>query len=272
MSFDDILSFLNSSFVSASISALAGAALGAWGAGVATARATRRKELRDAFRQANASLVLAKTALDQIYSVKKQNVQPIVGEFYVGRAAFERERSAPASTQSVVTVHFNLMHLSPLALPLSGLGNIVGSGQMMPGKALALVAMLEQSAKDHENALVHRAKVIEELRGSTAPVEEKACIYYGFPLPDRGSNMMFKSSIDAVGLYTDDLAFFSLELVEVLARHAQVVRQKLVKVDRSAPKASAVDLDSLKMSGLVPNRENYESWLSGYIEDGASIE
>ena len=274
MFLDEALKILNSSFASASISALAGAALGAWGAGAATARAARKKELSDALRQANASLVLAMTAVNQIYSLKKQHVKPFVDEFNERRSSIERGRKTSnlASGDKVLTVHFNMMHLSPLNLPLVGLANLASSGQMMPGKALALVAMLEQTVKDHEDALVHRARVIEELRTSESSVEEKVCIYYGFPLPNGGSNLMFKSSIEAISLYTDDLAFFSLELVEILALHAQNVQKKLRKLDGSAPQAAKVDLAILKESGLVPPRADYESWLSGYVEGDRSKE
>lgn len=260
-----VMHFLNSSFVSASVSALAGAAFGAWGAGLAAARAARRKELGDALRQANAAIVLGMTALDAVYSLKKQHIIPLFDEFQLARRELERyQTKGVAAGTEVIKVKFNMLHLSPLKLPIDGLNNLMMAGQMMPGRALALVAIIEQTLGEHQVALEHRYRVIEELRISKVGIEEKMCVYFGFPDKEGGSNLMFKTSMEALNLYTDDLAFFVVELVEELLEHAAKVAAQLHKIDRSAPRAVAADLSTLKMSGLVPARENYESWLSGY--------
>lgn len=259
-----VMDFLNSSFVSASVSALAGAAFGAWGAGLATARAARKKELGDALRQANAAVVLGMTALDAIYSLKKQHVVPLFDEFELSRRELEAHLYERSHSGQQVKVKFNMLHLSPLKLPIDGLNGLVMAGQMMPGRALALTAMLEQTLVEHQVALEHRYRVIEELRSSSAGLEEKMRIYFGFPDKEGGSNLMFKTSMEALKLYTDDLAFFVVELVEDLLEHAANVAAKLRKIDRSAPRALAADLSLLKESGLIPSKENYESWLSGY--------
>lgn len=72
--------FLNSEFAAAFLSALAGAGLGVLGAQRVAERTSRRKELIDALRQANALIVLASTICNQALSVKNQHVGPIAAQ------------------------------------------------------------------------------------------------------------------------------------------------------------------------------------------------
>src|SRR5690348_10597319 len=90
---EETRSFLNSAFVSAFLSALAGAGLGVWGAQRVAERSTRRKELRDALRQANALIVLAATISNQALSVKKQHIAPLAQTY------FEEQKLAEATNE-----------------------------------------------------------------------------------------------------------------------------------------------------------------------------
>ena len=76
-----IVGFLNSSFISAFLSALAGAGFGVWGAQSLAERSARAKELLEALRQANAIVVLASTIANQALSVKKQHIKPLSDQY-----------------------------------------------------------------------------------------------------------------------------------------------------------------------------------------------
>src|SRR5690606_36068966 len=82
---ESLRGFLNSAFISAFLSALAGAGLGVWGAQRLAARAARRRELLDALRQANALIVLAATISNQALSVKRQHVAPLSTTYFTER-------------------------------------------------------------------------------------------------------------------------------------------------------------------------------------------
>jgi ABC-type siderophore export system fused ATPase/permease subunit len=86
------VSFLNSSFISAFLSALAGAGLGVWGAQKLTERSTRARELLDSFRQANAIIVLATTISNQALSIKKQHIKPLSDRYFEDRKSAKVNR------------------------------------------------------------------------------------------------------------------------------------------------------------------------------------
>jgi DNA-binding SARP family transcriptional activator len=68
----------------------------------------------------------------------------------------------------------------------------------------------------------------------------------------------------AITQYTDDVAFFAAELADEIQSHAAHVREKLLKLTKEAPKVSTVDFSGPRESGLMPPRDHYESWLSGF--------
>ena len=142
-----IVGFLNSSFISAFLSALAGAGFGVWGAQSLAERSARAKELLEALRQANAIVVLASTIANQALSVKKQHIKPLSDQYFKDRDAAEvlqnnLTNGAPAQP---TTFQIQLTKITPLTLPIETLKNLTFSAQLMPGRALALVSMVEQS-------------------------------------------------------------------------------------------------------------------------------
>ena len=152
-------SFLNSSFISAFLSALAGAGLGVWGAQRLAERSARAKELLEGLRQANAIVVLASTIANQALSVKKQHVKPLSDQYFKDRdeAKELQDKLSSGAPAQPTTFHFQLTKITPLTLPIETLKNLTFSAQLMPGRALALVSMLEQSITELAHAITGAA-------------------------------------------------------------------------------------------------------------------
>ena len=259
--------FLNSAFISAFLSALTGAGLGVLGAQWLAERSTRRRELLDAMRQANALVVLAATISNQALSVKKQNIAPLSATYFEERKAAEttNEILLDCGTLEKMT-HFKaeMVHITPLTVPIEALKSLTYSAQLMPGRALALVAMVEQSLTELAHAIRLRSEQIELFKSREMSMELFVQSYFGLKRRDGNIDSLYYDLMVAVTQYTDDVAFFGAELADEIQAHAIRVREKLVRLTNEVPKVTTVDFTGPRGTGLMPPRENYESWLSGF--------
>jgi hypothetical protein len=259
--------FLNSEFTAAFLSALAGAGLGVLGAQRVAERASKRKELVDALRQANALIVLSSTICNQALSVKNQHVGPLASQYFRDREAAEQLNATLLSGRAPDrALHFqaNLVNITPLTVPIDALKNLTYSAQLMPGRALALVSMVEQSLTELGHAIRVRQEQVGQFRAEDMSVELKAQTYFGLKRRDGNTDSLYHDSMVAIAQYTDDIAFFSAELAEELQSHALRMRGRLTKLTKEAPKATMVDFSGARESGLMPPREAYEAWLAGF--------
>lgn len=260
-----IRGIFNSSFFSAFISALAGAGFGVLGAQNLAERTTRTRELLESLRKANAIIVLAATIANQALTLKKQHVNPLYGRYMKDRKdvsdAYEKFQKGQLWVQP--RFEAELTKSAPLTLPIDALTNLIFSTQLIPGRALALVSMLEQSTNDLAHAIKSRAEMIDNFYKSTHDDSAFTLDYFGLKKKDGSVNSMYHDLIVAISQYTDDIVFFGAELAEELHNHAQKVRVKLLKLRSDVPKVSSVDFSGPSNSGLMPLRENYSSWLSG---------
>ena len=259
--------FLDSAFVSAFLSSLAGAGLGVWGAQRLAERSSRRKELLDGLRQANALVVLAATIANQALSVKKQHIAPLSKRYFEDKEAAEAANDVllqGGRPEKVIHFQAEMLKITPLTVPVEALKNLTYSTQLMPGRALALVAMVEQSLTELSYAIGVRSEQIELFKGQDMPLELFVQSYFGLKRRDGNIDSLFHDSMVAVTQYIDDVAFFGSELADELQGHAARIRQRLLKLSKEAPKATTADFSGPRESGLMPPRENYESWLSGF--------
>jgi hypothetical protein len=259
-------SFANSAFASAFLSALAGAGLGVWGAQRVAERAARAKELLESLRQANAVIVLATTIANNAFSLKRQYITPLSERYFKDREVAIAHQASILSGKSPTPIAFEaeMTKITPVTIPLDALKNLVYSAQLMPGRALALVAIIEQTASELTHAVEMRSEQIDTFRSADLPHDIFCQDYYGMKRRDGNTNSMYHDSMVAITQYTDDLGFFGAELADEMQNHAIAVRAKLLKFRKDIPKASTVDFSAARESGLLPPRENYESWLSGF--------
>ncbi|WFC41464.1 hypothetical protein [Pseudoxanthomonas sp. SE1] len=265
---------LNSSFASAFVSALAGAAFGVWGAQKLSERSARRRELLEAMRQTNAIVVLAATIANQALAVKRQQVGPLADKFFADRKVAENAFAARPTGAPPTGVHFvaELTKITPLTLPTDALKNLVFGSQRMPGQALALISMVDQSANELGNAISVRSELIDnfKIRNPTDPTFIQD--YFGLKRADGHTDAMYHDAMDAIVQYTNDIAFFAAELAEALQAHGRLVRNDLKKLAPTAPDVNTVDFAGPRASGLLPPRSDYAAWLSGIQSKGHSTE
>lgn len=271
-SWDGVRNFANSAFASAFLSALAGAGLGVWGAQRVAERAARAKELLESLRQANAVTVLATTIANNAFSLKRQYISPLSERYFKDRDIALAYHEAILSGKSPTLIAFvaEMTKITPVTMPLDALKNLVYSAQSMPGRALALVAMIEQTANELTHAVEIRSEQIDAFRSADLSHDIFCQDYYGMRRRDGNTNSIYHDSMVAITQYTDDLGFFSAELADEIQSHAVAVRTKLLKFRKDVPKASTVDFSAARESGLLPARDNYKSWLSGFKKQATS--
>lgn len=258
---------LNSQFFSAFFSALAGAGLGAYGAQQYAERSRTRTELIEALRQSNALLVLSWTIANQALAAKLQHVDALAKSFRLDRESAEKtialvQRGEEPERPLVFTA--NLAKIAPLTVPVDALKNMIYGSKLMPGRALALASMVEQAITNYAQAIDVRNDQIERFRVKEGSSKLSPEIYFGLRGEDGSIDSLFHDSILAMSEYIDDVAFFSSELADEIQQHGEKVREKLLRATGDAPKASKVDFSAARDSGLLPNRERYKDWLSGF--------
>lgn len=258
---------MNSQFVSASLSALAGAGLGVWGAKRVADQASERKELLDALRQANSLTVLATTIANQALSLKKQHVQELAANYFSERDRAEALNEAiltgnPTSESPRFTAQ--MLCVTPLTLPIDALKSLTLSASLMPGKALALLSVLEQSITELNSTIHQRTQHIEAFLRTKSSPELFAQRYFGLRQRDGSVDRFFHDLMVSLRTYTDDVAFFASEFAEEMQAHAERVRTRALKMQDNSPKATKVDFSKARSSGLIPPRDAYRDWLSGF--------
>lgn len=266
------LGFLNSEFIAAFLSALAGAGLGVWGAQRIALRIATRTELLGALRQANAVMVLAYTIANNTLGLKKQYVKNLAGQYEADREAAQRAvtQMSRGEKPNMPTVQADMTTITPHTLPLDALRNLLFAGNVMPGKVLALATMIDQSAAELSHAINIRNDLIEEFKKSDAPEHIRWHDFFGLKRPDGNTNALYADSMRAIALYTDDLIFFSSELAKELELFAIGLKSKLDRLKVDSPKAASVDFSDATSQGLMPARDQYESWLSGVQSEKVS--
>lgn len=266
---ENLRRFLNSTFISAFLSALAGAGFGVWGAQKFAERVTRRKELLNALRQANALIVLAATISNHALGVKKQHIAPLSTTYFTERKEAEAINDVLLSGGIPNRpFHFKaeMVHITPLTAPIEALKSLTYSAQLIPGRALALVAMVEQSLTELSHAIGVRSEQIQLFKSQNMQMELFVQTFFGLKRKDGHTDALYHDSMVAIVQYTDDVAFFAAELADELQVHAARVREKLLKLAKAkdTSKVSTVNFSGPRASGLMPPRENYEGWLSGF--------
>lgn len=258
--------FANSAFASAFLSALAGAGLGVWGAQRVTERGARAKELLENLRQANAVIVLSTSIANHVFSLKNQHISPLSQRYFKDRdiALAHHARILNGESPAPISFQAEMTRITPVTIPLDALKNLVYSAQLMPGRSLALVAIVEQTVSELTHAIELHTEQIDMFRSENMPEHILVHDYYGIQRQDGNTNSMYHDSMVAITQYTDDLAFFAVELAEEMQTHASTVREKLLKMRKDVPKSNTVDFSLARESGMIPRRENYESWLSGF--------
>lgn len=257
---------LNSAFVSAFLSALAGAGLGVWGAQKLATRTARKAEMLKALAQANSMTVLACIVTNEAISLKKQHILSTCDSYFAARESFIKAQErliGGAQQEKPLTLCANFIFIPPPTIPVEALKNLAYSMQHMPGRGIALVAAIDQYCLLLSHSVADRTEQIKRFKSDKLQGEKLANAYFG--LASKGENdSTYHDTMRAIQIYTDDVAFFGAELVEELEAYTARLCESLKAISDDIPKRTTADFSAVRTSGLFPPRENYESWLSGF--------
>lgn len=260
----------SSPFFTTVFGALAGAFAGAWAAQRIAGRSKLREEWQKEIRNTNMGIVLASTTCNLAYALKKQHIKTMKESYdadCIEKDAYI-QRLATGIPQSPLSVAPNLQSLHEISPPVDTLQEIVLGRLSATGRALAATTALADAIRNLNNAIEKRNNLIERIKDERLPEGAKVHhFYFGMPYAEGKSNEEYGSYVKALALYTDDTIFFSIKLYEDLREHGLGIAKKYkIKFGGEAPGISHINWKKAEQEGLLPEDDEYESWLSGYID------
>lgn len=250
------------------VGALAGAWLGAWAAQRIAGNHKLRDELQKELRSTNAGIMLSHTITNVAYALKKQHIKPLKDSYDRDCLSFELYKQAKANGIGDAPFEMapNLDRLEEVAPPISALQNIVMGQISTTGRAIASVTALADAVGNLNDTLRGRNNLLERIKEDKLPQGAQIEHFYlGLPYAPGKANMEYRCYVQALWLYTNDVIFFSMKLSEDLRKHGLHVAGKYARAFRGGvPAVSSFDYSKAEQEGLLPNEEEYESWLSGF--------
>ncbi len=270
---DGLFPLLNSAFISAFLSSLAGAGAGVLGAQWVSDRSARRLELRTALQQANAATVLAASMVNILAATKRQLIEPMTSKYEADRAeALALLERAAAGQRVELRFEANFIAVTPIPLPSAELGRLIYGSPRMPAQAIATMAMLDQAVSELNSSLSRRAELIATLRSSGHDHDGYLRFYFGLRRRDGNIDSMYPDVMKAIASYTDDALFFTAYVSRRTQAHAEQLAAKLKALDRTFDAArgvSRVDFAPAQEAGTIPSDAAYEDWLKTFREGDA---
>lgn len=262
-------SALNTNFISASISALAGAAAGVLGAQSLATKSSDKAELTRELRIVNAANAITFTICNSVLASKHQYIHPLHDKF-VSETALVQESLAKAKSGQG-PVHINIeADLSKFPVPeepVEALKAMLLQSNKLQGREFALLAMLEQSVNGLKSAIAQRNALCDEFALKDHTPDEFNYRYFGLKGRDGHTNRFYADTVSAIKLYSDDVTFFGSKLIEDLYESGVKIHKTLTdKYKAKVPKVSTVDFTDAREAGLIPPDSQYSSWLRGFTK------
>jgi hypothetical protein len=260
---------LNTNFISASISALAGAAAGVLGAQSLATKASEKTELTRELRLINAANTIAFTICNSVLASKHQYIHPLHDKF-ASDTALVRDLIAKAKAGQG-PIHINIeADLSKFPVPeepVEALKSMLLQSNKLQGREFALFAMLEQSVNGLKSAIAQRNALCDEFALRDHTPDEFNYRYFGLKRRDGHTNRFYADTVSAIKFYSDDVTFFGSKLIDDLYEAGVKVHKALTeKYKAKVPKVSTVDFSDAKEAGLIPPDSQYDSWLRGFTK------
>jgi hypothetical protein len=257
----DLTALLDSRFVTALPSALAGAGLGAWAAQRIAARNKKNDERLKEIRAANAAATIAYGITDHFLGIKQQIVKPTVDKFALERERFIQADAAPKPV-GVTVIVFKV----PLDMfrfnwsPSKELQDIVFSDLSAPIRPMMVVPILSRTLamldtlSDDRNAMVKDFQETQK-RGK----EINPYVYYGVPFPSGGADQLYAQTLQHISDYTDNAIKFSQLVGDDMREFALALRQTLPRsVQPLAPRIATIS--TWKRDDMMPNADKYNDY------------
>lgn len=205
--------FLNSQFVSAFLSSLFGAGLGAWSAYKFAERSSRVKELKDSLRQFDAVAIFSVGVLNEALAMKKQYIKPLTEKYFKERVKAEQLHQKLLKGEAVkeeVIFEAELTQSASVATPSESIKNLILSSNSTSGKTLMLSLMLEQSIINYSNLNNMRNNLINDFQSKEFSTQDEFLQdYFGLKKKNGKTQRTYHDSMQGISQYLDDIIFFS---------------------------------------------------------------
>lgn len=261
---DNLQALGNSSFFTTVIGALAGAFFGAWAAQRNAENSKLRDELLREIQASNRGIMLGHSIVNVALSMKNQHIATLK-KSYDDDLARLKEYQIKTAPKVALTV-------SPVLMRLPGINSTDAALQKLivdqsSEKAFRAIMALSEAIGNFNDTIAVRNGILDNVKNGSIPRDFKfEDIYFGLPV-NGNINNEYGDTIKGIYNYNNDIIFYSIKLCEYLQTHAESIAKEYKKRFRKKIKIYSTDLVAAKSAGLLPNEEDYESWLSGYIEE-----
>lgn len=253
------------------ITALFGAALGAWAAQSLAAKIREREERLKAVRAANAAVMLAYTITDSMLGFKHQLVKPTVDQYLADRRRVIADREAserrpPGSYPAAVIIEVNtdMQAFSPLLTPVRELQEIVFKQISPPMRPFWVMGILSATLVTLEQVVTQRNQLIETFRKTSSEGKDITNDFFGLKTP-KGADERYAHIVEHLRDKTDDAIFFSKILGDDLLRYTTALRRTLPDaVKPFSPVITGVNFS--RRADIMPASAKYTDYDQMYQE------
>jgi hypothetical protein len=268
LTWENVKSFANSAFTTSLAGALAGAFAGAYAAQRIVERAKERELLLGQLRNSNAAITTAFSVCNTMIGFKGQQVKEIASLFEKQKAEFiAHHHKAPAGEGvEPMRLQVDLRMLDTPRVPVEILQTLIFERISVVGRPLALVSALIQVVDSLGHSVTLRNDLIEKFKGVDPNTQPEFCaIYFGLPFGGGHIDQQHSDTVTAISRLTDDAIFFSELIAKDMHEYGETVLAQYKKVSRDKTlSVSSCDFSAPRNAGLMPNDDNYQSWLKGF--------
>lgn len=252
---ETVWAFFNTNFSAALFGALAGAL----SAHSISARAERRKRLRDEIAGVNSAIALANTISNAFISIKRQHVMGMAALYKHAFDDFIAVLITPPVVPTEISVLFDIRTLTMPLTPIAELRKTLLDRVPGAGAAISISVVLHQCIASLTEVLVAREKTLASLYAMN--VEDRAYAYFGLRTVGGHIDERYADEVNGIISLVDDGIYFPMLLVELLVTYGERLRKAY---GRNAPEVKPITYQKVAEDGLMPDPANYPDYEKAY--------
>jgi hypothetical protein len=257
----DLSTLLDTRFLTALPSALAGAGLGAWTAQWIAARNKKIDERLKEIRATNAAAAIAYGITDHMLGMKHQIIKPVVDQFEIDRGRFIQRDALPKPPVATTIIFRAGMCLFRFNWsPAKELQDIVFDDVSAPMRSMFLLPVLTRTLSMLDILAADRNEMLKQFQDTQrAGKEIDPHAFYGVPFPKGGSDERYADTLRHISEHTDHTIIFSHFVGDDLREYALALRQTLPKAKQSlAPRIVTANFS--RRADVMPDRAKYPDY------------
>lgn len=274
LNWENAKSFANSAFTTALVGSLAGAFAGAYAAQRIVERAKEKELLLAQLRNINAAITTAFSVCNTMISFKKQHVREIATLFQNQKVAFIEHHRKVSSGESAeeLRMQVDLRNLETPRVPTEVLQTLLFERISVTGRPLALVSTLLQTVESLARSVATRNNLVERFKKiDPNSLPQFSAIYFGLPFGGGHIDLQYSDTVTAISRLTDDAIFFSELIAKDLHEYGETVLAQYKKLSRDKTQSvSTGDFTLAREAGLMPNEDDYQDWLKGFVKKSSA--